>query len=325
MNYSVKEWKDRNNILLMDYSDSFASLKDISVRSMEGVNDGFSFKIRKEWFDNIMINFVKYTNTKKTSVVAVNDTPIVEMCFALKGEAFATSGQSKKLFSKGQHNSFYYGQDEIVYDFVGEKSSVEVFEILLTTAYFFKLSNTDCSGLARICDYIGKYENTSMSNHHQPITLPMQKIISDIFYCDKIGSLKRLFLESRVLELLMLQVEQLSLSKPSTSHIKAYDMEKLYYLKEILDQNICTPCSLIDLAHQAGLNEFKLKRGFREIFDNTVFGYLNDIRMQKAKTMLLEEKLNINDIADFCGFQHSKNFVVAFKKYWGMAPTQMLK
>ncbi len=51
-------------------------------------------------------------------------------------------------------------------------------------------------------------------------------------------------------------------------------------------RNISNPPSLIELARQVGINECTLKRGFRQIFGNTMFGYLHDYRMEQARQLL---------------------------------------
>jgi AraC-like DNA-binding protein len=72
----------------------------------------------------------------------------------------------------------------------------------------------------------------------------------------------------------------------------------------------------------ADINEFKLKKGFKEIFGNTVFGYLVDLKMEYAKEKLVQKKVSISEISDEIGFQHPQHFSQAFKKKYGYFPSQ---
>src|SRR5436189_818415 len=111
----------------------------------------------------------------------------------------------------------------------------------------------------------------------------MRIIINELLCCDKAGTVKRLFWQSKILELLMLQIEQMEEANKPLSSIKYYDIEKLQEAKLIVENNLVTPYSLKTLAHKVGLNDFKLKRGFKELFGYTVFGYLRELRMQEAR------------------------------------------
>ncbi len=55
--------------------------------------------------------------------------------------------------------------------------------------------------------------------------------------------------------------------------------------------------NLSEIAQHVGLNEYKLKRGFKETFNNTVFGYLTEQRLQLAKQYLLDTQQTAAEIS----------------------------
>src|SRR6218665_1943772 len=134
----------------------------------------------------------------------------------------------------------------------------------------------------------------------------------DIMSCNRKGLFKRMFLEAKVIELLMLQLEQLSEQLPLNTSLKKSDIEKIYAVKELLSGTVDENYSLIELAHKVGTNEFTLKKGFRELFGTTVFGFWNDIKMNQAKTMLLEADKSIYEVADLIGYKNPRHFSTAF-------------
>ena len=60
-------------------------------------------------------------------------------------------------------------------------------------------------------------------------------------------------------------------------------------------------------------NEFKLKQGFRLLYNNTVYGVLSEYRMEKAKQYLLDTQMPVSEIALQIGFEHQSSFCKAFK------------
>ena len=73
------------------------------------------------------------------------------------------------------------------------------------------------------------------------------------------------------------------------------------------------PPGLTELARAAGINEYKLKKGFKETFGNTVFGYLAETRLELAKNDLLEEEKSISEIAFELGYS-SVHFLAIMRK-----------
>jgi AraC-like DNA-binding protein len=126
------------------------------------------------------------------------------------------------------------------------------------------------------------------------------------------------------MELLVLQAEAYnSFQKRGRDYLKTeYDKERIIYAREYLIQHLDLPPSLTDLARVAGINEYKLKRGFKEMFGNTVFGYLADTRLELAKTDLLERKKSASEIAFELGYSSVQHFSTAFKKKFGASPTK---
>ncbi|ULT25013.1 helix-turn-helix transcriptional regulator [Sphingobacterium sp. E70] len=77
------------------------------------------------------------------------------------------------------------------------------------------------------------------------------------------------------------------------------------------------------IGENRGVNEYKLKRGFKEIFNQTAFSYLSDLRLDLAKNDLLEGKKQATEIAFELGYCSLQHFSKAFKKKFGMAPSKV--
>ena len=156
-------------------------------------------------------------------------------------------------------------------------------------------------------------------------TVAMQTVLHQILHCQFQGITKRIYLESKVWELMALLIEEEKerhQSKRSIFILKPDDIDRIHYAKEILTQQIDNPPLLLDLARQVELNDCTLKRGFREVFGTTAFGYLHDHRLEQARQLLLQNRLNVSQIAAQVGFSSCSYLSKVFRKKYGVSPKQ---
>lgn len=155
-------------------------------------------------------------------------------------------------------------------------------------------------------------------------TLPaMQVAISQILHCPYQGLTQRLYLESKAQELLSLRLGQMVDIDPcvgSEKRLLLDDIERIHHAKKLLLSSMNSPPSLIELARLVGLNDCKLKIGFRQVFGTTVFGYLRNYRLEQAQALLAQEDMNITEVATAVGFASRSYFSTAFCKRFGMTP-----
>jgi AraC-like DNA-binding protein len=95
-------------------------------------------------------------------------------------------------------------------------------------------------------------------------------------------------------------------------------------VKEHLLKNIDTPPTLKELAKIVGLNDYQLKVGFKEIYGNTVFGFLLDHKLDHSRILLDSAKLQVNEVAYQIGYTNPSHFIAAFKKKFGVTPKKYL-
>lgn len=166
---------------------------------------------------------------------------------------------------------------------------------------------------------------TDFSPYLDGITPAMQVILEGILNCPYQGVTQTLYLESRVLELIALQLDRVvtNTSEPTSVVLrKSEDIDRIHYAKDTLFSNLDHPPSLSELARLVGLNEYKLKLGFHEVFGTTPFGYLRDRRLEKAQQLLREGNMKIEAIAHTVGYANRSRFAHAFRKKYGVNPSR---
>ncbi|MCW3090008.1 MAG: helix-turn-helix-domain containing protein AraC type [Ferruginibacter sp.] len=97
-------------------------------------------------------------------------------------------------------------------------------------------------------------------------------------------------------------------------------VKSIHDAKQLMNTDIQQHLVLNKLARKVGTNECTLKKGFKEIFQITVYQYLLNRRMEYAWRLITESSLKESIIAKECGFDTLSGFVTAFHKYFGKKP-----
>ncbi|MGV2806306.1 helix-turn-helix domain-containing protein, partial [Clostridium perfringens] len=100
---------------------------------------------------------------------------------------------------------------------------------------------------------------------------------------------------------------------------------KLEQARQLVIHHFEQPLSIQQLARRVGLNEFKLKKGFRERFGITIFELVRKQRMEKAIWYMETEGYNVGETAVSVGYSNASNFATTFRKYYGCNPGEYLK
>jgi len=149
----------------------------------------------------------------------------------------------------------------------------------------------------------------------------MKQSFLEIFNNPLTGKLKELFIEAKVLEIMSVQLSQIIKSEHSPKNLQKKEVELFYNIKEFLDNSLAENHSLQDLSTNFGINIFKLKKGFREVFGMPIFNYLLKEKMELSRKLILGGGLKVNEVAVIVGYKNSNHFSTAFKKQFGINPT----
>lgn len=124
-----------------------------------------------------------------------------------------------------------------------------------------------------------------------------------------------LLLEIQALTLLALHRHQL---QPETLMQKRHpqQVEKVEQARDWMRDHLAENFSLATLALAVGLSEYQLKSGFQHHFCCTPGALLLQMRMEHAH-QLLEQGYQVAQAAWQVGYQHPRNFSVAFQRYFG--------
>ncbi|MVT07747.1 helix-turn-helix domain-containing protein [Chitinophaga tropicalis] len=102
--------------------------------------------------------------------------------------------------------------------------------------------------------------------------------------------------------------------------ISAHDLTCIQQVEELITKNITNDYSISILSQKVGINEDKLKKGFKHVYGHPVFMYLRIKKLERAKSLLEETKLTEAAIAKKVGFKSLPSFIKAFKKKYNQLP-----
>lgn len=93
------------------------------------------------------------------------------------------------------------------------------------------------------------------------------------------------------------------------------------YLMEHLAERI----TIEELSHQFHINTTTLKESFKQVYGSSIASHVNEHRMEQAAKLLRNSDKSILQIAQSVGFQSQSRFTAAFKKQFGVLPSEYRK
>ncbi len=240
---------------------------------------------------------------------------MVHLCLDLDGEIEVAFRNLRTSLTAERHHGLYIDDTEYLINI----QKVKVVHIEIDTQYFLDLLGDSEAWSANLKKKIDQGEMVMSGVGY--VDMPMKQTIHNLLQAPMQGTLQKLLVEAKVLELLAMQLGQFS--KPQRQDSRKENKEIYYAVRAHLDNTFQQEHSLNGLARQFGINEFKLKKGFRETFNTTVFTYLFDRRMDHARQLLLDSQVNVSEVSRKVGYKNANHFSTAFKNKFGVSPASL--
>ncbi len=169
--------------------------------------------------------------------------------------------------------------------------------------------------------------NRQPCNQKLPMSGELKALIEQLFCCPYQGVLQQLFLEAKVMEIIVRYLWELTQcpAEPSYAPLRPSERERVYGARDLLLSDLAHPPSLTMLARAVGLNPNRLNQGFRQEFGMTVFAWYRMTRIECCRKLLEQGRLNIDETAQALGFHDTPHFIRLFKQYFGKTPGKYLR
>jgi AraC-like DNA-binding protein len=163
--------------------------------------------------------------------------------------------------------------------------------------------------------------------YHSNYSISIAECINEIVEDKNSGLVRSTRIEGKTLELLSMQIKQYEddLKEPGKQvMLRKQDIEKIKNARKILMDNFKNPPTIEELAKKSGINQQKLKKGFKLIYNKTINSYSRDKRLEIAATKLLNG-LSVREAADEVGYINKSHFASRFREKYGVLPKDYLK
>lgn len=102
------------------------------------------------------------------------------------------------------------------------------------------------------------------------------------------------------------------------------EIELIRDIRKELTENFDSAPTLAELSGKYSLSVSKIQAGFQELYGRTVFGYLKEYKMRKARMLFEDGEMNVSEVAWALGYTNLSHFSAAFKKRYGVLPKKFL-
>jgi len=97
---------------------------------------------------------------------------------------------------------------------------------------------------------------------------------------------------------------------------------KLLSIIEMMEANFSEPLALLDVARLAGLSRRQIERLFRRNLGRSPARYYLEIRLDRARHLLIQSDVPIVEVAVACGFVSASHFSKCYRELYGRSPQQ---
>ncbi|MCJ2163398.1 MULTISPECIES: AraC family transcriptional regulator [unclassified Pseudodesulfovibrio] len=264
-----------------------------------------------------------YTREKQAFRVAF-DCPVLRLSFTLEGEGLSQADDQEDF---ARHR----GIIEIRY-FPGTSGTMTLgagqqhtwLDIILKPSFLALAVPDELGQLPGAMRRIMKQGTSTVPCDSRKMTPDQFVAATQLAHCPYTHAARTIYLKSKALELLSHVLAEQSPASCRT-RLSTYEVECLQKARSLLIADLESPPSLEKLARSVGLNQTKLKKGFKALFGQTVYGYFRTYRVELARQLLLEGTATISEVASTVGYTNISHFSAAFKERHGVTPSRYRK
>lgn len=137
--------------------------------------------------------------------------------------------------------------------------------------------------------------------------------------------LQAIYLEGRVLDLLAeafssLQIEAAAPAAERDAPLDSRAYRRMAELRVFLGSDAAHEMSLDDIARHVGMNANAMQRQFRRAYGTTIFDFLREQSLQRARLALEQDAISVKQAAALAGYTSAANFATAYKRRFGVTP-----
>lgn len=266
--------------------------------------------------DLLMILIADYTPKETFEKVAAISEDYIEISQFETDSSFFKIGK-RKIQPVGKGIYCYVNTQKTTYVYCEKGKPVRFTKIILTRKFFDTYFRVH---------YGRDYEQSKAAREYilkNPNLPELNFVFQQIRDCQAEGRTLRLYLESKVMELLSLVIRGMEKEeKHIPVKLDRQDIRSLKKTVTLMKKDLSAYPSGEQLAHAAGMSPARYQLAFRKYYGTTPYEYLKEMRLNQALILLKSSDHKIAVIAAKVGYHSSGHFARLFKNAYGMGPRE---
>ncbi|MGJ1446876.1 helix-turn-helix transcriptional regulator [Sphingobacterium spiritivorum] len=275
--------------------------------------------------EEIIISHKKWEIVQPFRMYTKHEKEFLKCQFEIDGHSIYNSKERTESISiNGGHCHFFY-LPSVDGDLLYPRSR-EVLDIMIDSKYLLQLMEEENLTSDSLAKAITQKKLFKFFNQEKVISPKYKALIQDIIRQPYNGSFVLSYLKCKAIELIITLLKDADQLMQDPHHLLSEsDIQILSSIKESIESEPWADYSLMGLARQFGINDFKLKRGFKILFQKTVFAFILEQRMVLSLDLIKNTSLGLKEISLKAGFKHQHHFSQRFKSYFGFLPREYRK
>ena len=265
----------------------------------------------------------KYSVSRPLHIQVNAGSPAFELGFCLSGKG-TTDIPGATVKTGCCHIMYRHRQDISIID-MAESYRLSV-AIVVAPKKFHEITRHENLHLPPLLHLVAQGLTNKEYLNSIPIDSTASEILHQILTPKRTLTTSHMFYRSKVYEILAIFLNQL---ENETDREKVppgnINPERVYRAAEILIHSMENPPSLAALSKMLSTSHVTLNQEFRQIFGTTVFGYLRQIRLNRARDLLEYGDTNVTETSLAVGYNSLSTFSRAFFDQHGITPSTCLK
>ncbi len=281
--------------------------------------------IAKGSYDRLLLEHGLYVlkiqndNQEEAEVFHEVDRNYIQFHFSLKGQAnFIFNKGAYQLPVSDENSLLLYNTQKDLPIHLRVAPQTWILSVIMTIQKFHGLFSEDAGHIPFLSESFGEKKYYAQ----EVLTPSMAVVLSQLLSYNLHSSVRRLYFKGKVLELIALYFNKTEDADLEQCPFLADEenVRRIKRAKEIIIEQMSEPPSLAALSKEIGLPLKKLKEGFKQIYGDTVYGFLLDHKMEMARKLLESGKYNVNEVGLKVGYSTASHFISSFKKKYGTTP-----
>lgn len=265
------------------------------------------------------------TDTKLNQDIVFNCTNSKDQFFSLQFNEIYTSTKRAGVISEVLVQSFVTLTDTLK----PSQFNIPASTRLKSLRFYFSLEHLYNLFSDEIIEKLFNKELLGHLTLEQPkiIDVHYRPILEELMVKEIKHPLKFNFIQNRILLLLekYISKQQKVNLISAKNRLNVSELERLMQVENLLLKDYSTaPPTIEQLSKICAMSATKLKQEFRSLYGSPIYEYYQKNRMSKAKALLLEGGHTSKEVGSLIGYSNLSHFAAAFKKEFGISPSDLL-